>query len=411
MISRHWFFTCFLALLGAGTTAAFAQNPCNVNPAKVMQEIKNPHNDLTLLAAHRGIHALFDTMLYRSTPENSLQAIQNAAQECIEIVELDIRLTKDGVPVLSHDSTWGRETNVGDHFGDRQLYDPWINVGPNPPVNSWTLRSIQEDNGGILLRNSVDFAWSKWYERPPTLQMALDFITANKMKLVLALDVKDPAALDAAWNVIARNGFYQVTFFKIDAGLWPNPNSVDLFFKDRSYVCKCSTKDDRYVNIMPIFNTSNIAPNNGFGYEGGEGKVWGAVSEYLLYHSWRWYMGVEINIKQPGGILDSTHDMVRSWLGSASKGGLAIFNPRREYVGADGSSQYYNSDGRCCSKLQAYWFDGRPHGLPSDTADLRPDWTFIFDDKHFTLITSDNVLQLRTELQQRKRRNISRIRN
>jgi len=411
MIAKYWLLTGVLALLGAGATSAFAQNPCGVYAPKVMDEIRHPHTDLTLLAAHRGVHALYDSNKYPNTPENSLEAIRNAANECIEIIELDIRLTRDGVPILSHDSTWGRETNVGNTYAN-EMYDPWKNTGPNPAINSWSLYSVKQDKGGILLRNSKNFGWSEWKEHPPTLKEAIDFIASSKIQIVLALDVKDSSALDAAWNVIARNGVYQTTFFKIDANGWASPQTVNNYFRNRAYVCACIyATDDQYVHIMPVYNTSNIGRDNSFGSEGGEAKVRRSVEAYIK-GNWQWFMGVEINIKQSGGILDQLHDEVaRSWIGSSGyPGALAIFNPRREWVGADGSSLYFNSDGRCCSKLDAYWFNGSKDGLPSDTADHRPDWKFIFDDEYFSLITSDNVTQLREELIAKKRRNVGRIR-
>ncbi|MER5337798.1 glycerophosphodiester phosphodiesterase family protein [Micromonospora sp. NPDC002717] len=56
-----------------------------------------------LTAAHRG--------QWRDAPENSLPAIAAAYQDGAEIVEIDVRLTRDGVPVLMHDTTVDRTTN------------------------------------------------------------------------------------------------------------------------------------------------------------------------------------------------------------------------------------------------------------------------------------------------------------
>ncbi len=56
-----------------------------------------------LLAAHRAAHNL--------APENSLLSVQNAIKEGIDIIEIDIRTSKDGVPMLMHDGTIDRTTN------------------------------------------------------------------------------------------------------------------------------------------------------------------------------------------------------------------------------------------------------------------------------------------------------------
>lgn len=44
-------------------------------------------------------------------PENTLEAIQTAADMGAEWVEFDVKLTKDGIPVLFHDDTLERTTN------------------------------------------------------------------------------------------------------------------------------------------------------------------------------------------------------------------------------------------------------------------------------------------------------------
>jgi glycerophosphoryl diester phosphodiesterase len=47
----------------------------------------------------------------RNAPENSLKAIQNCIDMGVDIVELDIRMTKDSVLVLMHDEKVDRTTS------------------------------------------------------------------------------------------------------------------------------------------------------------------------------------------------------------------------------------------------------------------------------------------------------------
>ena len=56
-----------------------------------------------LVVAHRGNWSI--------APENSLAAIDSAIQMKVDIVEIDIRKTKDGELVLMHDDTVDRTTN------------------------------------------------------------------------------------------------------------------------------------------------------------------------------------------------------------------------------------------------------------------------------------------------------------
>lgn len=60
-------------------------------------------NSKVLVAAHRGD--------WRNAPENSLQAFDNAAKMGVDIVELDLALTKDSIVVIMHDNTIDRTTN------------------------------------------------------------------------------------------------------------------------------------------------------------------------------------------------------------------------------------------------------------------------------------------------------------
>lgn len=56
-----------------------------------------------LVVAHRGASAY--------EPENTLRAIRRAIEIGADVVEIDVRLTKDGYPVVIHDETVDRTTN------------------------------------------------------------------------------------------------------------------------------------------------------------------------------------------------------------------------------------------------------------------------------------------------------------
>jgi glycerophosphoryl diester phosphodiesterase len=55
------------------------------------------------LIAHRGAS--------RAAPENTLPAIREAARHGARWVEVDVKLTADGKPVIIHDDTVDRTTN------------------------------------------------------------------------------------------------------------------------------------------------------------------------------------------------------------------------------------------------------------------------------------------------------------
>lgn len=69
---------------------------------QIRKELFNPASGKVLVAAHRGD--------WRNACENSLEAIENAVQMGVDIVEVDLARTKDGHLILLHDNTLDRTT-------------------------------------------------------------------------------------------------------------------------------------------------------------------------------------------------------------------------------------------------------------------------------------------------------------
>jgi len=70
---------------------------------------------LSKIIGHRGCAAY--------APENTLEGIHTAADMGVEWVELDVKLTKDQVPVLFHDETLDRTTNGSGKMADTTYED------------------------------------------------------------------------------------------------------------------------------------------------------------------------------------------------------------------------------------------------------------------------------------------------
>lgn len=68
----------------------------------IRKDFLDANSEIILVAAHRAAH--------NHHPENSLPAIQEAIDLVVDIVELDVKVTKDGVVVLMHDGTIDRTT-------------------------------------------------------------------------------------------------------------------------------------------------------------------------------------------------------------------------------------------------------------------------------------------------------------
>lgn len=98
--------TSFPALLAAVCLTGAVSLPENADaqPSDLPKIVKDFYHrpDRIMITAHRADHTLF--------PENSLASIRKAITEGIDIVELDIRETKDSVLVLMHDKNIDRTT-------------------------------------------------------------------------------------------------------------------------------------------------------------------------------------------------------------------------------------------------------------------------------------------------------------
>lgn len=75
------------------------------------QELIKPRSNYVMVVAHRGD--------WHNAPENSIVAMEKAMDLGVDMVELDVRQTKDGALILMHDKTLDRTTNgaglVADH--------------------------------------------------------------------------------------------------------------------------------------------------------------------------------------------------------------------------------------------------------------------------------------------------------
>lgn len=127
--------------------------------------LEDSNNNQVIVVSHRGD--------WRNAPENSLQAIQNCIEMGVDMVEIDIRETKDGHLVLMHDNTIDR-TTTGKGL-----------------LNEWTLDSLKTlslvDGLGVATQHQV-----------PTLKEALEL---SKDKILVNLD-KSYNIFDKCFKII-----------------------------------------------------------------------------------------------------------------------------------------------------------------------------------------------------------------
>ena len=140
----------------------------------------NPITDLSSrpVIAHRGASG--------SAPENTLAAFELAASQGADAIELDVRLTADGVPVVIHDATLDRTT------------------GGHGPVGALSLAELREVDAGhrFTLDGGRSFPFRAGGVRVPTLSEVLRSLP----RMPLLLDLKESAAQGAVRLVLVEEG-------------------------------------------------------------------------------------------------------------------------------------------------------------------------------------------------------------
>ena len=123
----------------------------------ILEQLRNPTKDKVLVVAHRGD--------WRNAPENSIDAIKRALDMGVDIVEIDIRKTKDNQLIVMHD-TWIDRTTTGKGEISGLLFDSIQKVvlknGAGMPTKHKvpTLREVMTFVKGKPLLLNLDKAWA-----------------------------------------------------------------------------------------------------------------------------------------------------------------------------------------------------------------------------------------------------------
>lgn len=149
-------FGMILALLAlAGCTGTQPESAPENRAEALREKILSGDTASVIVVAHRGD--------WRYAPENSVAAIEHSIAVGVDVVELDLQLTKDSVLIVMHDATLNRTTTGKGR------------------IDAWTLDSIRTlklKNGcGIRTKHAV-----------PTLEEAL---LAAKGRVLINLDKAD----------------------------------------------------------------------------------------------------------------------------------------------------------------------------------------------------------------------------
>ena len=184
-------------------------------------------NNLPRLIGHRGVKDL--------EPENTLQSISKAFELGLECVEVDVKISKDKIPVLIHDDNLERTTSG---FGI---------------VSNFTFEEIYQLDAGYF------FYKHKTNIKVPKLSEVLKFI--KKKQKFINIELKPNKGLEVL-NVervledVKKNSYQKIYFSSFDL-----LSCVSL--KEKSPYSLCGFLKDNFDNIN-INDTIDICKKNNF---------------------------------------------------------------------------------------------------------------------------------------------------
>jgi glycerophosphoryl diester phosphodiesterase len=179
-------------------------------------------NKNILVCAHRGD--------WRNAPENSIQAIKLASQMGVDMVEIDVRTTKDDVLVLMHDETIDRTTS---------------GKGRVSELDYSALQDLQ-------LKNAIG-TWTK--NKIPKLEEALRF---SKDKIDLNIDLKDQSQLQRVLKLVEELGMLDQVLFKQNGVVTTAKSTFGSYLNRIRFMPIVDLSDENALKTVKEYLESNI---------------------------------------------------------------------------------------------------------------------------------------------------------
>lgn len=169
--------------------------------------------DGVLVVAHRACHRAAPSHGFEhAVPENSLAALERCVALGVDLVEIDVRRTRDGHLVVMHDAKVDRTTTGKGRVADL------------------TLAQLQT----LRLKDGQD-------EAPPTLEAFLD---AARGRILINIDLKGSYAAEAA-KVVRRAEATDWVLFKAKARFGAPPMADQAPYKDLAFMPMVAAKAAR----------------------------------------------------------------------------------------------------------------------------------------------------------------------
>lgn len=134
------------------------------------------------IIAHRGASAL--------RPENTIASFDLAIESGFKLIELDVHLTSDNVPVIMHDETVDRTTNGTGN------------------INSLSLKDIKKLNAGYNFDSQI-----KYLENIPTLSEIISRYK-NSSHIFIEIKSRDKKIIPIIKDLLVKNKLYNDKIFE-----------------------------------------------------------------------------------------------------------------------------------------------------------------------------------------------------
>ncbi len=343
-------------------TAAFLAAPsahaqtsaCNFNAHAAAVAGVGPTGNIVVLA-HRGVWGLVKGA--HNDPENSRGAIETARDSCLDGMELDVKLTKDQVPVLMHDTNLGRTTNVYTRNSPAaQKYDPYKNTGDNPTVSFLTAAQVT----ALQLLDNRNRDLTGYHV--PTVESALDYWSISP-KGTVVFDVKDVLTMQKV--IAAARASLGTRLDPLGAGLFYKLNAT-IFPTYAAYLSAAGA--NAHITPIPVYTPNMLVK----------------INVPASYADWAKHVHhIEIDMKTTNGLLSDIYNSAERNPGIK----VGVFNAIPD---ADRSTgEFFKSNGQCCYKLNDLLVVS---STLRDSTDQRGSFGYVTD--NFDIITTDDPFGL-----------------
>lgn len=227
-----------LALLSLAPLAAPAHA---ADPAEIMRRISDPRAGMIVIA-HRGCHNSAPQHRLPAAPENSARALDHCVMLGVDVMETDVRKTRDGHLVIMHDATVDRTTDGKGAVAQLTLAQ----------VKALRLRENEGGSDAALTNQSV-------------LTLA-EILALAKGRIVLNLDVKDAIYAEVV-EMAVRLGAADRVIVKVSAGIGSPPLAAMTPFDRIPFMPMIASADGTATDLPAVVDRQASAHRRPIGYE------------------------------------------------------------------------------------------------------------------------------------------------